>query len=298
MPVSEVKAEDNSETRVMVAPAEALRSVEKECVKFLRLRHPKTSSGSCFLYNSAEKKLLEVMSYNEDHRSWFIGSKVVADGRMLVATPVHPLYLLLPYIRKAEKLVPLDQMLEDEEFPETESILLDCLTDTQLEIVADRKGSKDLNVWKFNQEKTLSWLEKKVKVLAQTFRESSEDLSEGASSSIYKSEAACEDHQYLRFALGVLQEYLGGELSAQLEEKLDLPKEEVKSGTKRLSSVPAEEEENKPSKRVKMEGGGPTEDYSQGAKKNVVKEEVSAKQKALAQSAKGTKSIMSFFGKK
>ena len=42
----------------------------------------------------------------------------------------------------------------------------------------------------------------------------------------------------------------------------------------------------------------PTEDYSKSATKAVVKEELSAKQKALATSAKGTKSIMSFFGKK
>jgi len=298
MPVSDIKSEDNIETRVMMAHNEALTGVEKDCVKFLRLRQPRTSCGSCFLYNSSEKKLFEVMSYNEDHRAWFLGRKVVADGRMLVVTPVNPLYLLLPFIRKAEKLIPLDQMLEDEEFPETESILLDCLTETKLSTVADRKGSEDLNVWKFNKEKTLSWLETKVRALAKMFRESSEDLTEGASSTIYKSSTVCEDHQYLRFALGVLQEYLGGELSAELEERLELPQEEVKSGTKRLSSVPAEEEENKPSKRVKVEGGGPTEDYSQGVKKNVVKEEVSAKRKALAQSAKGTKSIMSFFGKK
>ena len=43
---------------------------------------------------------------------------------------------------------------------------------------------------------------------------------------------------------------------------------------------------------------GPSEDYSKSAKKAAVKEELNAKQKALANSAKGTKSIMSFFGKK
>jgi len=297
MPVPDIKSEDNTETRVMIAPKEALKGAENESVKILRLRHPKSGSGSCFLYNSGERRLLELMSYTEDHRAWFIGSKVVSDGRMLVATPVNPLYLLLPYLSKSEKLVPLDQMIEDQEFPETEDILLATLDDEKLNTVADRKGSKDLNVWKLNQEKTLSWLEGKVRSLAAVFQQTSLDLTDGAASNLLKCSEGCEDHQYLRFALGVLQEYLEGKTSAELEERLDLPKEEVKSGSKRLNSVPAEEEENKPSKRVKLEGG-PTEDYSQGAKKNVVKEEVSAKQKALAQSAKGTKSIMSFSGKK
>ena len=296
MPVADIKSEDNTETRVLIAPTDALKRVEDESVKILKLRHPRTNSGTYFLYNSVEKTLLEIMSFNEEHRSWFIGSKVVGDGRMLLGTPVNPLFLLLPYMRKSEKLVPLDQMIEDEDYPETENILIATLNDSKLSTIADSKGTKDLNVWKFNEEKTLSWLEKKVRSLAAVFEETSVDLSEGAASTILKSGGAGEDHQYLRFSFGVLQEYLSPPLAAQLEERLDLPKEEVKAGSKRLSTAPADEEENKPSKRVKLEG--PSEDYSQGAKKIVVKEETSAKQKALAQSAKGTKSIMSFFGKK
>ena len=296
MPVPDIKSEENTETRVLIAPTSAFKSVEDDCVKIIKLRHPKTNLGTCFLYNSEEKTLYEMMSFTEEHRSWFVGNKVVGDGRMLLSTPVNPLFLLLPFMIKSEKLVPLDQMVEDDDYPETESILLGSLDDSKLSIIADSKGTKDLNVWKFNEEKTLAWLEKKVRSLASVFEETSVDLSEGAAATILKSGGAGEDHQYLRFGLGVLQEYLSPALTAQLEERLDLPKEEVKTGSKRLSSAPTDEEENKPSKRVKLEG--PTEDYSQGAKKHVVKEENSAKQKALAQSAKGTKSIMSFFGKK
>ena len=77
-----------------------------------------------------------------------------------------------------------------------------------------------------------------------------------------------------------------------------MPKVETKSGgNKRLSSLEVEEDENKPRKKAKLEG--PTEDYSKSYKKAEVKEEVKgAKDKALAKSAKGTKNIMSFFGKK
>ena len=73
-------------------------------------------------------------------------------------------------------------------------------------------------------------------------------------------------------------------------------KVEAKAANKRLSSVDVEEDENKPRKKAKIEG--PTEDYSTSYKKPEIKEEVSAKEKALAKSAKGTKNIMSFFGKK
>ena len=122
-------------------------------------------------------------------------------------------------------------------------------------------------------------------------------LSGGAASSIYKSSAA-DEYEYLRYALGVVQEYLNDNLREVLEKRLNIPKLDVKSGTKRLSNVDLEEEENKPSRKKAKTEEGPTEDYSKTAKKTVVKEETSAKEKALAQSAKGSKSITSFFKKK
>ena len=44
-----------------------------------------------------------------------------------MATPVNPLYLALPYLSGSDRLVPLDQMLSDQEFPEAEDILLETL---------------------------------------------------------------------------------------------------------------------------------------------------------------------------
>ena len=292
---NDIKSEDKTDIRVMVVPDTAIENISSECAKIVKLRHPKSGQGTCFLVNKANKSLHEMMSYEEEHRSWFIGDKIVSDGRMMMATQVNPIFLTLPYIMKAERLVPLDQMLQDDDYSETEETLIETVTEAQLEKVADSKGSKDLNVWKYNREKTLTWLESKVRALADHFEKTSTDTTGGASSSIYKTTAA-DQFEYLRFALGVVQEYLGQDLGADLEEKLDLPKVEVKQGSKRLSSVDVDEEENKPRKKAKVEG--PIEDYSKTTKKAVVKEEVSAKQKALAQSAKGTKSIMSFFGKK
>ena len=64
-------------------------------------------------------------------------------------------------------------------------------------------------------------------------------------------------------------------------------------GQKRLSSAG---HDGPKAKKAKPEG--PAEDYTKKAVKAVQKEEQTAKQKALAVSAKGTKSISSFFGKK
>jgi len=298
MASTEVKSESNSDIKVIIAPVSSIENItEKQNVKFLQLRHPRTGLGSCFLYNSSNNSLNEVMTFDEQHRSWFIGSRVVADGKMYLVTPVNPVFLLLPYMLKAEKLVPLDQMLEDDEFKQTEEILLATCQEARLQLVADSKGSKDLNVWKYSQEKTLTWLEAKVKSLSAVFEKTSVDTTGGAASSIYKSSSA-DEHEYLRYALGVVQEYLSESLGQELERRLSIPKLETKSGTKRLSNVDLEEEENKPSRKKAKTEEGPLEDYSKGTKKTVVKEEASAKEKALAQSAKGSKSITSFFKKK
>ena len=295
MPSTEINTESVSDVKVVVVPAKSLENITNTVVKFVQLRHPRTGSGTCFMYNETNKTLFEVMTCQEEHRSWFIGDKVVQDGKLMLVTPINPVFLAIPYMIKAERLVPLDQMLQDEEYKHTEDILISTLTETRLGLVSDSKGSKDLNVWKYSQEKTLTWLESKVRQLSESFEKTAVDTTGGASSSIYKV-AAADEFEYLRYALGVVSEYLDSNLESELQHILNIPKLETKVNNKRLSSVDIEDDTNKPRKKAKVEE--PLEDYSKPAKKAAVKEETNAKQKALAQSAKGTKSIMSFFGKK
>jgi len=298
MPVPDIKNDVNSETRVMLVPDAALKGASNDNVKIINLRHPKTEKGTSFLVNPTNNKIFEVLSYEEEHRSWFIGNKVVSDGRIFMSTPVNPVFLALPYLAKAEKLVPLDQMLEDSEFPMTEEILVAALGD-KLEVVADRKGDKDLNVWKYNEEKALSWLVSKVRDLGSILEKRGIDVTGGATSNIYRhtESTAATSVEYLRYGLGIVEEYLGQDVSGKLQLKLELPEEEkvkAEKGNKRMS---LDQGSNTPNKK-KMKIEGPTEDYSKTSTKPEVKEELSAKQKALATSAKGTKSIMSFFSKK
>jgi len=287
---------------VMIFPEVAMKDASTDNVKIVKFRHPKTDKAGSFLVNPTNNKVFEIFSFEEEHRSWFIGSKVVADGRIFLTTPVNPVFLALPYLVKSAKLVPLDQMLEDSEFPLAEEILLAALGD-KLKVVADSKGDKDLNVWKYNEEKTLSWLVSKVECLGDMLEKKGIDVTGGASSNIYRhcASTAAPSVEYHRYGLGVVQEYLGQELGEKLEEKLALPAEEkvkpeaasTSKGSKRMSL----DQENTP-KNKKMKIEAPTEDYSKSAKKVEAKEELNAKQKALATSAKGTKSIMSFFAKK
>jgi len=299
MPVPDIKTDSNIETKIIVIPNEAMDNADKNNLKILKLRHPKTEKASSFLVNSTTHEIFEILSFEEEHRSWFIGSKVVSDGRLLLTTVMNPLFLVIPYLVKASKLVPLDQMLEDTEFPLLEEILLPAISG-KMNNVADSKGDADLNVWKYNEEKTLEWLISKVKSLGQVLEDMRIDVTGGASSNIYQhtSNTSPSRTEYLRYGLGIVQEYLSHELGEMLSNKLDLPApekvnpESLKGSNKRMSI----DQGDAPSKKIKHEG--PTEDYSKSVKKAAAKEEMTAKEKALATSAKGTKNIMNFFKKK
>jgi len=207
-------------------------------------------------------------------------------------TSHDPLFLVLPYLARAERLVPLSQMLEDDSYPAT-----DLLAGVAgLDKVADRKGDEDLNVWKYNEEKTLAWLVGKVRKVAGVLAKMRVDVTAGAAAANFQHSDNTEasEVEYTRYSLGVVSDYLEQPLADKLRERLNLPAPPTASINKRAVEGTTD---TKPAKKPRTEG--PEEDYSKGYKKAVGKEgDMNTKQKALANSAKGTKNIMSFFKKK
>jgi len=286
MPVSD----SSMETRVMMAPTSSFKQGKANVV---RLRHPRTRMPASFLHNPESGHLCELLAFGEEHRSWLIGERLVADGRVFLATPVHPVLLVLPYLYEAERLVPLDQLLEEAELPSTDIVLSST---KGLEVVAESKGAADLNVWKFDKEKALSWLEERVARVTKVLQRQAIDLTQGAVSSNFRLAGPEQTYDDYRLcALGLVSEYLLPDLATALQERLGIEEKKASIGQFKRQSVSGQGDGPKP-KRAKQEG--PTEDYSKKAVKAIVKDEDNAKMKALKASAKGTKSIASFFSKK
>jgi hypothetical protein len=195
---------------------------------------------------------------------------------------------------KAERNVPLEDLLDDPDFPHLHMIAsLPC----GLEKVGTQLGDKDLNVWKYDSDLCLGWLEGRVEQVAKVLQEQRIDLTGGAAALSYKQEnsSAPKLTEYTRYSFGIISEYLSSDLSEKLRERLNLPEPE-KPSVKRQSDVSSG---GPPSKKLKTTKEEPDEDYSKDYKKGPGKEgDKSAKQKALAKSAEGTKNIMSFFKKK
>lgn len=57
------------------------------------LRHPNTGESAVFLFSPANNSVQEVLTFNENKRSWFIDESVKNDGKMHLSTPIDPIFL-------------------------------------------------------------------------------------------------------------------------------------------------------------------------------------------------------------
>ncbi|XP_065514568.1 ribonuclease H2 subunit B isoform X3 [Caloenas nicobarica] len=201
---------------------------------FTKLRNPSTGEATLYLFNSGAQQLFEVKAFHEEYRSWFIGQTVQQDGRLLFVTPMDPLFLILYYLIKADKeqqgkFQPLDQVVLDSEYPNC-PLLLKCAGVKQyIHHVTDEKEIGSQKFHKYSQEKTLKWLKKKVNQTVKALKSNNvcvgERVLEPAFASIKQITDTEED--YLRYAHGLISEYIPEDLSKELLKYLGLP--ELKS---------------------------------------------------------------------
>ncbi|KAF8813795.1 hypothetical protein BYT27DRAFT_7180561 [Phlegmacium glaucopus] len=86
--------------------------VNKRPLRVFRLPHPRTSLPSLFLpFESSGadgeeiSKILEIQAVSPpEERSWMLGKRVIADGKLLTMTPIDPAFLLLPIMQAIQPL--------------------------------------------------------------------------------------------------------------------------------------------------------------------------------------------------
>lgn len=93
------------------------------------------------------------------------------------------------WLNKAKHASPIDQLLIDEEYADTKK-LTTCSKVQDLEKIADYKQAGPFQAWKFNQQKTLSWLEKKVSRISQHLKDSNFNVTQSTISANYVKAAA------------------------------------------------------------------------------------------------------------
>lgn len=66
----------------------------------VKLRHPASNKPAAFSFSPGNITVQEVLIFDENKRSWFIDESVKSDGKLHLSTPIDPIFLVLPYLRK------------------------------------------------------------------------------------------------------------------------------------------------------------------------------------------------------
>ncbi|XP_020825618.1 ribonuclease H2 subunit B isoform X2 [Phascolarctos cinereus] len=225
-------AEVHCDQWVLVAPESVtdLPGKTENGPVFTRLHNPRTGEAALYLFDTNAQQLFEVKAFHEEFHSWFIGQTVQHDGRLLLVTPVDPLFMVLYYLIKAEKeqgkFQPLDQVVIDAEFPSC-SMLLQCAKLRPfLHHVTEEKEIGNKKFYKYSKEKTLKWLNKKVGQTVRALKIGNVNVGARVSSATFvpgDHGSDVKEEDYICYAHGLISEYIPKELSADLAKYLKLP---------------------------------------------------------------------------
>lgn len=189
------------ETRVLVSSDCGGDGDNAGCL--LSLCHPKTGNPtSYFLTNGV---LQEIHWFKTAYGSWFLGDYVCEDGRLYAATPVDPVFILLPIFEEARmkkgedpgKFRQLDEIIFIQGYPGYQHLL--SIADKSMQVVCDFKEIGSTKFFRLNDSKVLAWLLYKVHQLKQTLP------------TLDRNYAAQADKDTLADAVSILGEYLKDE---------------------------------------------------------------------------------------
>uniref|UniRef100_A0A665V4B4 Ribonuclease H2 subunit B n=1 Tax=Echeneis naucrates TaxID=173247 RepID=A0A665V4B4_ECHNA len=219
---------------------------------FVRLRNPSTDAASLYMLGSGDAQLYEVKAFDEDFHSWFVG-QTVQRGEILNLDPTYKSHNDLFYISMLSaaqgKFQPVDQVVMDEEYPVCSRLLSCTRSSTSLHHIAEEKEVGSLRFHRYSEEKTMNWLKKKVERIVIALKKRNIYVGEGVKSTTYvrvKSESDCCEEDYLRYAHGLISEYISEDLSKALLKHLQLPEltspkeTEPPSKKRKLSDKPVE----------------------------------------------------------
>lgn len=271
-----------------------------ENIKFEFFHHPGKGTRALFIVEVSTKNLFEVQAFSEPHRSWLIENRVCSNGRTYLTVPIDSTFLALFFLKKfcSQRAMSLEDIIDDDD-PTVNKFLTEYVCKERLEIVADVKTSGGTKYFKYNPQRTLAWLAVKAKNLAERMKKESIYCGFSSLSQNYKKSEATqtvEEVDYLRSACDIVGSYVDLSVYEELTEYLGIKELETKVANNKRKSMNSE---NGLSKKIKLEELC-SDDNLEASPKAVVpvkEKKVTAKEKALAKGAKGTKSISSFFKK-
>lgn len=168
--MSNKQEKEGMTSHLVLLPNKALEDAKNE-LTMLQVYHPRQDSTLVFMQ---EGKFFEIQKAQiAKYSSWFIGQRVLPNKDILMSTPYDPRFILLPYFETAgSRFSPLDQIVHTSTIPTPVNIKIPPLHHwrnwnmDEVFDVNDQLG-EDMIVFRFNKEKTISWLRNKVEKVAR-----------------------------------------------------------------------------------------------------------------------------------
>uniref|UniRef100_A0A8C9DP28 Ribonuclease H2 subunit B n=1 Tax=Prolemur simus TaxID=1328070 RepID=A0A8C9DP28_PROSS len=195
----------------------------KRGLMFIKLVNPCSGEGAIYLFDVHLQQLFEIKVFKEKHHSWFINQSVESGGLLHFATPMDPLFLLLHYLVKADKegkFQPLDQVVVDDVFPNCILLLKLPELEKLLHHVTEEKGTT------YGPSRSGLWLVERVKQTVAALKTNNVNVSARVQSTAFFSGdqvSRDKEEDYIRYAHGLISDYIPKELSDDLSKYLKLP---------------------------------------------------------------------------
>jgi len=202
---------------------ESQKTLNSNDVVISSLPHPHRKTDAKFVF--CNDNVMEVNRMAEHPSSWFIEDEVQQDGSLFMATPVDPLFVLIPLLELNRKktadhaglFCDLSQMLSDTNKSGYAHFSKFSAEALNLQLICDVNKDHDEPLYRLNDSKVTKWLRVKVDRLAESL--ASSDLVQtrlsGARASAFrrstKDQQPTPTEDLLRHALGFLSEYVDAE---------------------------------------------------------------------------------------
>lgn len=218
-----------SDTRILIAHCSSWKNQEQnesQC-KLVHLKNPKSGTATCYLV-APDGRLQELHWFKQSYAAWFIGDFVCSDGSLYIASPVDPIYMILPILEQVRmkkgddmgKFRALDEIMYVDGFPgyvHLLPVLASCL-----ELICELREVGQDKYYRLDDSKVLAWLCCKVKCTSEALLSSSNKYFSGLSEEDLKVYVVGLLGEYLKVDpwLNMLCQHMGVDLEASKKARL------------------------------------------------------------------------------
>ncbi|KYR01642.1 hypothetical protein DLAC_01645 [Tieghemostelium lacteum] len=218
--------------------------------KIISLPHPKTLELTRFIHHPSTNTLLEINKFLSKPSSWFINNSVRHDGSLYLASPIDPLFLILPFLEKLRGNVEKDGGMfgelssakNDESFSQLTRL---SFNNDQLSLICQVKDICGHPMYRLDDTKLMLWLRCKVSKLSLHLKETNTNIYTSSSNQVSANvPKEVSKEALMTMSIGFLGEYLSTNHIKLLEtffgvddkKKLELQQKQFEANNRQITT--------------------------------------------------------------